>query len=106
MLDDSRWGDDPRDRADSERGLGRGASNSRNRDRECSNPRDVFTKDVDLPRGRERQPVRELDRVYDIDGDESRALATVGAFRVVSESDLHDLRNDTHGSRRALKHLE
>ena len=106
MLDDSRWGDDPRDRADSERGLGRGASNSRNRDRECSNPRDVFTKDLDLPRGRERRPVRERDRVYEIDGDESRALATVGAFRVVAESDLHDLRDDSQSSRRTLKHLE
>jgi hypothetical protein len=53
--------------------------------------------------GRERQPVRERDRVYEIDGTESRMLATVGAFRVVSESDLHDGRED---SRRAQRHLE
>ena len=26
------------------------------------------------------------------------ALATIGAFRVVSESDLHDIRDDAHGS--------
>jgi hypothetical protein len=66
-------------------------------------PRDVFTKDLDLPRGRERRPVRERDRVYDIDGTESRMLATVGAFRVVAESDLHDSRHDTP---KAQRHLE
>src|SRR5262249_33322589 len=66
-------------------------------------PRDVFTKDLDLPRGRERRPVRERDRVYEINGEESRMLATVGAFRVVSESDLRDGRDDT---RRAQRHLE
>jgi len=37
---------------------------------------------------------------------ESCALATIGAFRVVAESDLHDLRDDSQGSRRSLKHLE
>lgn len=52
-------------------------------------PRDVFTKNLDVPRGRERRPVRERHRVYEIDGDESRALATIGAFRVVAERDLH-----------------
>jgi hypothetical protein len=57
--------------------------------------RDVFTNDLDLPRGRERRPVRERDRVYEINGTETRMLATVGAFRVVSESDLHDGRDDT-----------
>ena len=46
-------------------------------------PRDVFTRDLDLPRGNERRPVRERDRVYEIDGTESRMLATIGAFRVV-----------------------
>jgi len=48
-------------------------------------------------------PVRERDRVYDIDSTESRMLATVGAFRVVAESDLHDGRDDT---RKAQHHLE
>lgn len=65
--------------------------------------RDVFTKDLDLPRGRERRPVRDRDRVYEIDGTEGRMLATVGAIRVVSESDLRDGRED---SRRAQRHLE
>jgi len=66
-------------------------------------PRDVFTRDLDLPRCRERRPVRERDRVYEINGTESRMLATVGAFRVVAESDLHDGRDDT---RKAQRHLE
>jgi DNA-binding PadR family transcriptional regulator len=39
-------------------------------------------------------------------GAESRALATVGAFRVVAESDLQDIRDDSQNSRRSLKHLE
>jgi hypothetical protein len=30
--------------------------------------RDVFTRDLDLPRGRDRRPVRDRDRVYEIDG--------------------------------------
>lgn len=74
------------------------------RDQSCErDPRDVFTKDLDLPRGRERRPVRDRDRVYEINGIESRMLATVGAFRVVAESDLHDGRDDT---RKAQRHLE
>jgi hypothetical protein len=66
-------------------------------------PGEVFTKDLDLPRGRERRPVRERDRVYEINGAESRMLATVGAFRVVSESDLHGGRD---GAPSAQRHLE
>ena len=92
---DPRWTDD-RDRddfADRSRGSRGGSS-------ECDHaadrdPREVFTKDLELPRGRERRPVRERDRVYEINGSESRLLATVGAFRVVSESDLHDGRENT-----------
>ena len=44
--------------------------------------RDDSNRGRDLHRGgRERRPVRERDRVYQIDGNESRLLATVGAFR-------------------------
>jgi hypothetical protein len=70
----------------------RGGTRERDRNDECD-PRDVFTKDLDLPKGRERQPVRERDRVYEINGSEGRMLATVGAFRVVAENDLHDSLN-------------
>ncbi len=107
MLDryDPRW-EGERDREDS-RDRDRGSRGSGDSpDPRDLDPRDVFTKDLDLPRGRERRPVRERHRVYEIDGAESRALATVGAFRVVVESDLHDLRDDAQSSRRTLKHLE
>ena len=102
--DDPR-SDDGRDRGDSwDRSFGsRGAASERDRD---EHSRDPVTRDLDLPRGRDREQVRERDRVYEIDGAESRTLATVGAFRVVAESDLHDLREDTQSSRRSLKHLE
>src|SRR6516225_1944349 len=95
---------DDRDRGDiGDRSRGsRGGTSDRNPS-EDRDRRDVFTKDLDLPRGRERRPVRERGRVYEINGTESRLLATVGAFRVVSESDLHDSRDDT---RKAQRHLE
>lgn len=98
---DPRSSNDRHDSVDRSRGSRGGAS-----DRvpaEDSDQRDVFTKDVDLPRSRERRPVRERDRVYEINATESRMLATVGAFRVVAESDLHDRRHDT---RKAQRHLE
>jgi len=59
------------------------------RDRD-GDPRDVFTLNLDLPRGLEREIVRDRDREYTLRGSESRTLATVGAFRVVSSRDLRD----------------
>jgi hypothetical protein len=64
--------------------------------------RDVFLRDVDLPRGHERELVHDRDRTYTLSGAESRTLATVGAFRVVSERDLSDPRDDASD----LRHLE
>ncbi len=52
--------------------------------------RDVFLHDVDLPLDREREYVLDRDQVYELDGDDSRALATVGAFRIVPERELLD----------------
>ena len=96
--------DDDRDRGSGwDRSLGgRGSTSDRDRNEE-RDPRDVFTKDLDLPRGSERRPVRERDRVYEINGTESRMLATIGAFRVVSETDLHDLRDDSDSPRRSAR---
>ena len=96
--------DDDRDRGSAwDRSLGgRGSTSDRNWNDE-RDPRDVFTRDLDLPRGRERRPVRDRDRVYEIDGTESRVLATIGVFRVVSESDLHDLRDDSNSQRRSAR---
>jgi DNA-binding MarR family transcriptional regulator len=98
--------DDRNDSGSWDRSLGsRGGSSDRDRNEE-RDPRDVFTKDLDLPRGRERRPVRERDRVYGINGAESRMLGTIGAFRVVSESDLNDLRDESSNPRRSIRHLE
>src|SRR2546427_10770340 len=41
-------------------------------------PRDGFMRDVDLPRGPERELVHDRDRDYTLNGSESRALSTVG----------------------------
>jgi hypothetical protein len=48
-----------------------GGTSERERNEE-RDPREVFTRDLDLPRGRDRRPVRERNRVYEIDGAESR----------------------------------
>jgi hypothetical protein len=99
-----------RDRDDGdERSLGRGPGNDRQgsdtegRDRD-HDPRwtdrdhrerdrevpDAFSRHVHLPRGPERELVHHRDREYTLRGSESRTLATVGAFRVVSSRDLRD----------------
>lgn len=57
---------------------------------------------LDLPDGRARELVHDRDRDYTLNGSESRALATVGAFRVVSERDLQDPRDEKFDGR----HLE
>jgi hypothetical protein len=59
-------------------------------DREHIDPRDVFTERLNLPRGLEREYVRDRGHQYEIRGSEARTLATVGAFRVVLSRDLHD----------------
>lgn len=59
---------------------------------ESLDPRDVFTRDLDLPHGleRERVHVHGHDEDYQLRGSEVRALATIGAFRVVAADDLRD----------------
>jgi DNA-binding MarR family transcriptional regulator len=52
--------------------------------------RDVFTRDLDLPRGRSRERVRVNEREYRLSGDDVRTLATVGAFRVVPAGELRE----------------
>jgi hypothetical protein len=64
------------------------------RDRDEHDPRDALMRDLDLPRSDERELVVDRDRVYELDGEDSRTLAVVGAFRVVPEHDL-DVPYDT-----------
>lgn len=65
------------------------------RDRD-DGPREGLMHDLDLPRGEERELVAVRDRMYELDGEESRTLAAVGAFRVVPEHDL-DIDHETIG---------
>jgi DNA-binding MarR family transcriptional regulator len=92
---DGDWRDkrdrDPRDRDDERGGL---------------DPRDVFMRDLDLPDGRERELVYDRDRDYTLNGSDTRALSTIGAFRVVPERDLNDPRDVTFDARDDLRHLE
>jgi hypothetical protein len=97
MSDDPHWGDDPRDRRnedwrdrdDESRGLEHDRD-SRDRDKGLD-PRDVFMRDLDLPRGPDREIVHDArDREYTLRGSESRTLSTVGAFGVVWARDLRD----------------
>jgi DNA-binding MarR family transcriptional regulator len=53
-------------------------------------PRDAFMRDLDLPRGAEREIVRDRGHEYTLRGSETRTLSTVGAFRVVPASKLRD----------------
>ena len=92
--DDLRWGSDPRQRDDD------------TRDRDPVDPRDVFVNKLDLPRGPERELVRDRDREYALRGSESRTLSLVGSFRVVSSRDLRDHDNRPADPRKGdLRHL-
>jgi hypothetical protein len=120
---------DPRDRDDDFRDiempwieLGRGeepvrgqddcrdSDETRHRDRDGGerdlDPRDVFLGGLELPRGREREIVIDGDHRYELNGDDSRSLATIGAFRVITERDLRDARDESSDPRDAdLRHL-
>lgn len=65
------------------------------RDRADRDPRHGLMHDLDLPCGEARELVVDRDRVYELNGEESRTLAAVGAFRVVPEGDLGSDRDDT-----------
>jgi hypothetical protein len=92
----SRWDEDPRDRDEPE-------LDQRDRD-----PRDPFVDGLDLPRGLERELVQdERERLYELNGEDSRMLATIGAFRVVAERDLDDVRDVSVDPRdTTLDHLQ
>jgi hypothetical protein len=90
--------DDARDRDGREDGRER-VYDERDRDHD---PREGLMRDLDLPRGEERELVVDRDRVYELDGEDSRTLAVVGAFRVVPEQDLdfpHETLENLHDQR-------
>jgi hypothetical protein len=54
-------------------------------------PRDVFMRDLNLPRGQEREIIHDArERDYTVRGSQTRTLSAVGAFRVVASRDLRD----------------
>jgi DNA-binding PadR family transcriptional regulator len=85
---DPRW-DDPRERDD-----GR-ARVYDDRDGLDHDPRDGLMHDLDRPRGEARELVIDRDHMYELNGEDSRALAAVGAFRVVPEHELGGSDGDT-----------
>ena len=112
---DPRWSDGPRDqereesrREDSGRELdrgGRGASSDA-LERDPRDRSDVFTRDLELPRGPDRERVWGRDFNVLLRGSESRALATVGTFRVTHADDLRDGRGQPMDPRNGdLRHL-
>jgi DNA-binding MarR family transcriptional regulator len=103
MSSDPRWGDDARDNSWDNVQRDR---EIRDRGRDSEDPRDVFMRHADLPRGPDRETVRERNREYSLRGAETRALATVGAFRVVPTSELRDHNNTAAHDRSAdIRHL-
>ena len=102
-MSDARWGD-PREYGERDRDADRPRVYDE-RDRDDHDPRDGLMHDLDLPRGDERELVVDRDRVYELDGEGSRALAAVGAFRIVPEHDL-DLPHDTLESLQSQRLVE
>jgi hypothetical protein len=83
---DPRWGEDARDRDEPERGV-----DARERDL-----RDPWSK-LDLPRGQEPELIQdERENLYGANGEDSRMLAAIGAFRIVP-NDLSLLQREPLG---------
>jgi len=91
-MPDARW-NDAREYDDQDRGDIRPRVYGE-QDRDDHDPRDSLMQDLDLPRGEEREFVVDRDRVYELNGEDSRTLTAVGTFRVVPEQDL-DTDRDT-----------
>src|SRR5207244_12983695 len=80
-----------------------GNSHSVESDWASGDPRDAFVRDLDLPRGHQRERIHLHARTYELHGGEIRVLATAGTFRVVPEADLRG----APGARpRDVRHLE
>ena len=65
----------------------------------------AFDRGLTLPRGDERERIELRGREYSLNGAESRVLATVGAFRVLSPNDFSDERVGQDARHGAWRHL-
>lgn len=96
-----RWLDDPREPGDRERDV------ERDDDPRDLDPREPFVESLELPQGLDRELVQDSrEHLYELNGEDSRMLATVGAFRVAAERDLDAVRDpdwDPHDD--TLEHL-
>ena len=103
MSSDPRWGDDARDNSWEHVQRDR---ESRERDRDSNDPRDAFMRHVDLPRGPDRETVRDRNREYSLRGSETTTLSTIGSFRVVPTGQLRGHNNAAAHDRSAdIRHL-
>ncbi len=91
-----------RDDRDRPSGRGSGRPEPEGVDHSATSPRAVFERDLDLPRGPNRERIHLHARTYELHGAETRILATVGAFRVVPEVDVRD----AEPRPRHLRHLQ
>src|SRR5215471_2493140 len=64
---------------------------------------DLFARQLNLPDGHGRELIGDRDRTYLLDQYETRALATIGTFRVVSASELLEANSDFRDA--DLRHL-
>ena len=67
--------------------------------------REVFMRDLVLPRGPERERVRHRGRDYSLRGSESRLLTTVGALRVVNAADVRESGQSARAAERDVERL-
>lgn len=98
---------DPRPDERERPNLSRGASTGADPDRSVNaDPgADVFSRDLDLPRGPSRERVRIKSAEYSLRGSEVRTLGTVGAFRVVPAEELRRPEEGINVLRKDLEHL-
>jgi DNA-binding PadR family transcriptional regulator len=98
---DPRWYDDQRDQESHRHHFGP------ERDPADQDPREPIVRSLDLPRRLNRELVQDSrDNVSELNGVESRMLATIGAFRVAAARDLETLHEPNSGTcQNAFEHL-
>src|SRR5207247_178362 len=84
---------------------GRSGSKTRPREAPAADVRDVLTRQLDLPRSEHRVEVSLGDRSYRLRHSEVRALATIGAFRVVDAADIQSA-SPRYGDLKQLRQAE
>lgn len=84
---------------------GRSGSKTRPREAPSTDVRDVLARQLDLPRTEHRVEVSVGDRSYRLRHSEVRALAMIGAFRVVDAADLQS-ESPRYGDLKALRQAQ